>query len=473
MRFQRNLVGFILTIGTAGVSQLYGWVQGPTEATGYYYMYDDLSDPPFSEPVLPPMPVFESIWDKPGAEKCFPLGDRCNPFSLPDSFWFCGHWYVPGDKLCFAADGWISFDVSVMNDGAPLPPIADPPFPFTEHPNSLMAPLWQNNNPPWTAEPSDSNRLWYYYDADSSIVVFQWFAIQNLAQDNVYDYEMMLHLGGQNKLVTDGDSGVVFSYHFIEYLYNTSSAGWTAEEHCATGLENETGTQGITYPADSLADGRVIRMGYKKSLDHDVTADEIIVPASLIKPNTVVDPITVIGNYGNNAETFDAILNIYDYKDSLVYHNVITLSDGIDFGADTLGPSKWPLWTPEGPGKHYLAELRVSLDEDQCPDNDTLRKDVWTSADVTETMSSLGFEFKIDDIQTFRFSVPYTTRTKLAIYDVSGNNIRELTDKIYPTGTHILYWNGCDAKGYKIARGVYFVHMETGDWEATRKVIVY
>ncbi|MBA7610185.1 hypothetical protein ES703_17391 [subsurface metagenome] len=452
----------------------HAWVAEPTEETGYYYMYDDQSDPPFTEPELPPLPSYDSIWQDPDAEKFCTYSDWPHIYEIEDSFWYYGVWYVPGDTLYIPADGWVSFDNASV-ESFPNPPIDDPPFPVTDNPNELIAPLWQDNNCTQTPDPSVTNRIYYLYDAGSNRLTVQWYDIQGHATGNVYDYEVVLHLGGQDKLVTNRDSEVVFSYHFIEFLYNTSSAGWDADswhDPPAVGFEDQDGTHGIYYQGD-LADGRVIRMGYKKAIDHDVAADEIIAPATIVEPNTDVDPITVIGNYGNYAETCDVILNIYDDEETRVYHNVMTLFDGMDFGVDTLGPSEWPLWTPGGPVEHYIAELIVSLNGDQCPANDTLIKHVWTSAGVTETPPPVDFELKINDMHTIEFSVPYTMRTELAIYDVNGNKIRALTNKTYPAGTHTLYWDGCDAKGRKIAQGVYLVRMEADGRRTTRKVVVY
>ena len=446
------------------------WVAEPTEETGYYYMYDDQSDPPFTEPELPPLPDYDSIWQDPDAEKICTYSDDTYWYTMVDSFWYFGTWYVPGDTLHIHTDGWISFDPACQA-GFPNPPIVDPPFPVTDDPNAIIAPLWQDNNCTQTPEPSVTNRIYCLYDAGSNRLTVQWYDIQGNGTINVYDYELVLHLGGQDKLVTEGPCGVVFSYHFIEFLYNTTSAGWTAENG-ATGFEDQTGTLGITYPAENLADGRVIRMGYRKAIDHDVAADEIIAPAALVEPNTDVDPITVIGNYGNYAESFDVTLNIYDDEETIVYHNVMTLFDEMDVGVDTLGPSEWPLWTPGGPEEHYIAELIVSLNVDQCPANDTLTKDVWTSAGVTETPPPSGFELKVNDMQTIEFSVPYRAKTEIAVYDLNGSKVRTLADRIYPLGTHTLTWDGCDDKGHKVAQGIYLLRMEAGGWSDVKKVIV-
>ncbi|MEA3311852.1 MAG: FlgD immunoglobulin-like domain containing protein [candidate division WOR-3 bacterium] len=448
----------------------HAWVAEPTEETGYYYMYDDQSDPPFTEPELPPLPGYDPIWQDPEAEKFCTYSDYSYRYTMVDSFWYFGVWYEPGDYLWMTDEGYISFDPACEVGDFPNPPIDDPPFPVTDDPNALIAPLWQDNDCTHTPPPSETNRVYYLYDTDDKNLIIEWYRIQGHTSTHEYTFEVVLQMGGQ-ELLEVNECGVLYSGHLIHFLYNTTSHGWDADNG-ATGFEDQTGEHGITY-GGTIEDGRVIRIGYRKVIDHDVAADEIIAPAALVEPNTDVDPITVIGNYGSYAESFDVTLNIYDDEENSVYHNVITLSDEMDVGVDTLGPSEWPLWTPEDPEAHYTAELIVSLNEDQCPANDTLLKDVWTSAGVTETPPSSGFELKVNDVHTIEFSVPYRTKTEIAVYDLNGSKVRTLADRTYPLGTHTLTWDGCDAKGRKIAQGVYLVRMEADEWKATRKVVLY
>ncbi len=341
----------------------HAWVAEPTEETGYYYMYDDQSDPPFDYPELPPLPTYVAIWDNPEAHKLAPYSDTPFRWHMPDSFWYYGQWYEPGDNLWFSSDGWVSFDPAAEGCSFPIPPPAIPPFPVTDVPNAVIAPLWQDMNPTQTPDPTDENRFYYLYDTDDKNLIIEWYRIQGHASTHEYTFEVVLQMGGQDKLVTNRDSEVVFSYHFIEFLYNTSSAGWTAENG-ATGFEDQTGTHGITYPAENLADGRVIRMGYKG-------------PYTAVKEDGVLSPIETL--------------------------SVQSKTEGYDI----------------------------------------------------------------------HFSLPSHTRVKLEVFDVTGRHLRTLADKTYTAGTHTLYWNGCDAKGRKIAQGVYLVRMEAGKWKTTRKVVVY
>ncbi|MBD3285318.1 T9SS type A sorting domain-containing protein [candidate division WOR-3 bacterium] len=82
--------------------------------------------------------------------------------------------------------------------------------------------------------------------------------------------------------------------------------------------------------------------------------------------STIQDP------YGNNAETFDVTLNIFDEEQS-VYHIDMSSLEEMEPSVDTLGPGEWPAWTPGNSGE-YTTELIVTLDGDHCPANDTCRK---------------------------------------------------------------------------------------------------
>jgi hypothetical protein len=305
--------------------------------------YDDAEEgPPFDYPELPPLPTYVAIWDNPEAHKLAPYSDVPFRWHMPDSFWYYGVWYEPGDYLYFSSDGWISWDEYSI-EAFPNPPTTDPPFPVQDHPNAVIAPLWQDMDPTQTPDPTDENRFYYLYDTDDKNLIIEWYRIQGHASTHEYTFEVVLQMGGQELLEVD-DCGVLYSGHLIHFLYNTTSHGWDADNG-ATGLEDQTGTLGITYPAENLADGRVIRMGL----------------------------------------------------------SVQSKTEGYDI----------------------------------------------------------------------HFSIPSHTRVKLEVFDVSGRHLRTLADKTYTAGTHTLYWNGCDAKGHKIAQGVYLVHMEADGRRTTRKVVVY
>jgi subtilisin family serine protease len=63
---------------------------------------------------------------------------------------------------------------------------------------------------------------------------------------------------------------------------------------------------------------------------------------------------------------------------------------------------------------------------------------------------------------TVSYSVPVTSRVRLAVYDPSGRLVRVLTDRDLAAGSYSVRWDGRDARGRDVASGVYFVRMTAG-----------
>jgi hypothetical protein len=70
------------------------------------------------------------------------------------------------------------------------------------------------------------------------------------------------------------------------------------------------------------------------------------------------------------------------------------------------------------------------------------------------------------------FRVGESTRTHLAIYDASGVLVKTLVDDIRAAGTWSVTWNGEDARGRRVASGVYFCRMRAGSFDQTRKMVL-
>ncbi|MFI5145438.1 MAG: YCF48-related protein, partial [Ignavibacteria bacterium] len=66
-----------------------------------------------------------------------------------------------------------------------------------------------------------------------------------------------------------------------------------------------------------------------------------------------------------------------------------------------------------------------------------------------------------------RFSVPKYSRVNISIYDLTGNAVSLLTNRIYEPGTYKIYFSG-----YRLASGVYFCILKTEDFSQTRKLVI-
>lgn len=207
-----------------------------------------------------------TIHNNPNAIKAHPLyNDRPYVDSLPDSCWYYGHWYTPGDGLYISPDGWVSFDDRIEGDGYPHPPVTNPPIPNSNPVNELTAVLWEDYNPTMNQDTAcDTNRLYYLYDTTSNILTVEWYKVRHNHSLSQYTFLMTLKLGGKDLLETDS-IGELVSKHFIHFMYNTCSKTWNSDS-AATGIEDATGTKGIYYEGtiETQTDSfHVIRAGYK------------------------------------------------------------------------------------------------------------------------------------------------------------------------------------------------------------------
>jgi hypothetical protein len=74
---------------------------------------------------------------------------------------------------------------------------------------------------------------------------------------------------------------------------------------------------------------------------------------------------------------------------------------------------------------------------------------------------------------TISFTVPTgDVRTRIRVFDASGRAVTTLLDDALPAGDHTIDWNGHDARGQRVAGGVYFYRLETGRVRETRSMLL-
>jgi hypothetical protein len=70
------------------------------------------------------------------------------------------------------------------------------------------------------------------------------------------------------------------------------------------------------------------------------------------------------------------------------------------------------------------------------------------------------------------FDLPRTTTVHARIYDARGRLVRDLGDRAYAPGRHVLAWDGVGDDGYKPRPGVYFARLVLGANEVTGKIVL-
>jgi hypothetical protein len=70
------------------------------------------------------------------------------------------------------------------------------------------------------------------------------------------------------------------------------------------------------------------------------------------------------------------------------------------------------------------------------------------------------------------FSLPNTERMTLTVYNLIGQKIRTLVDGTMSAGSHVVTWNGRDARGAQMPSGVYFYRLESSGFSAARRMLM-
>lgn len=124
------------------------------------------------------------------------------------------------------------------------------------------------------------------------------------------------------------------------------------------------------------------------------------------------------------------------------------------------------------PGTWYWYELRAAM-----PDGS--EEAVGSGPVAVETTGQLVTRLRAVTPNPFRASATIlhetaaaTLRTRIAVYDVSGKVVRVLVDRPARPGRHEVSWDGTNEDGQRVASGVYFVSLESGDVRERRSVVL-
>ncbi len=70
------------------------------------------------------------------------------------------------------------------------------------------------------------------------------------------------------------------------------------------------------------------------------------------------------------------------------------------------------------------------------------------------------------------YSLPEAGHVRLTVFNILGQNVRQLIDDYAEAGTYEVIWDGRDNLGDQVASGVYFYRMDVNDYSETRKMML-
>lgn len=73
---------------------------------------------------------------------------------------------------------------------------------------------------------------------------------------------------------------------------------------------------------------------------------------------------------------------------------------------------------------------------------------------------------------TIRYGLPQASDVRLSVIDVTGRQVRTLVAGTLPAGRYTMTWDGKDNAGRRLANGVYYVRMKTGEYRIQHKLVL-
>jgi len=75
-------------------------------------------------------------------------------------------------------------------------------------------------------------------------------------------------------------------------------------------------------------------------------------------------------------------------------------------------------------------------------------------------------------ITTIQYDVPEQSHVRMEIYNVLGQKVAVVVNGIHDPGFHAVRWNGTNMYGNALSSGMYFYHIQAGDFRSIKKLIL-
>jgi hypothetical protein len=151
-------------------------------------------------------------------------------------------------------------------------------------------------------------------------------------------------------------------------------------------------------------------------------------------------------NYALNPQMNRHIIPINDYLNNYVYLRFRFESD------DTLTDPGW-----------WIDDIEILASTDSSTGNEV---------PIVKTELHGNYPNPFNPSTTIKYSLQEDSKVTLEIFNIKGQKVKTLVDKILPTGKHSIVWNGTDNSGKNIASGIYFYKFKTDNFSKTKKMLL-
>jgi flagellar hook assembly protein FlgD len=74
---------------------------------------------------------------------------------------------------------------------------------------------------------------------------------------------------------------------------------------------------------------------------------------------------------------------------------------------------------------------------------------------------------------SIEINLPEARRVKVDVMDIHGRRVCNLIDSKLAEGLNHIYWNGTNSAGQHVSNGLYFIILQSGNRNITKKLMYY
>ena len=209
---------------------------------------------------------------------------------------------------------------------------------------------------------------------------------------------------------------------------------------------------------------------------YNVHIDDIFIENNIVQQNFEMEPVIFTGSLSGNVYeegTTNPVINANISAGTQGYWNM-TYSDGTGYYYFNLPNGIYSLdcWKDGYLGFH---EDEIIINNDNVVFDIYLVPDVDADDELILPVSSLSQNYPnpFNPTTTISFSVTQTSPfVTIEIYNIKGQQVCTLVNEVFPAGRHSVLWDGRDDHGEPVSSGLYFYKLETGNFNAIKKMIL-
>ncbi len=165
--------------------------------------------------------------------------------------------------------------------------------------------------------------------------------------------------------------------------------------------------------------------------------------------------------FQETTESDDAVLEVSAVKPEVVFDTITT---------DLTFTSEWLINDTLDNDSYYEWRTRLRFKDSTGQ---------WSAMRNFKT-TTLPYEFRLDQnypnpfnpTTTISFSIPDQQQVKLEVFNLLGQKIIDLNDKVLPAGNHFINWDGTNKSGASVATGIYFYRISTEEFVQSKKMVL-